>query len=84
MKNLLQEKYNKHKKDKIIEEWNKYIEIDANFRKAATNLQVVNDGAPFPSWYSTSLIKILVQISEIQKPILESILQRLNEVILEA
>lgn len=81
MKKLLQKGYNK---DEIVEDWKNYIEVENNLMKATQTLKVIHDGQPFPSWYNTSLIKLLLQLVEIQKPLLEILLQKLNEVLLEA
>ncbi|XP_051168863.1 Fanconi anemia group D2 protein-like [Leptopilina boulardi] len=81
MKKLLQRGYNK---EEISEGWKDFIDNDNNLKKATQDLKVIHDGQPFPSWYNTSLIKLLLQIAEIQKPLLEHLLQKLNEVILEA
>lgn len=84
MKKLLQSVDSKHNKDDIVLEWKHFIDNEADLRKAVTNLKVVNNETPFPSWFDTSLIKLLLRVSEIQKPLIETLLQKLNEVILEA
>ncbi|XP_033215963.1 Fanconi anemia group D2 protein isoform X2 [Belonocnema kinseyi] len=84
MKKILESKDSRHNKDDIMEEWKHFIDNEAYLRKAITNLKVVNNQTPFPSWFDTSLIKLLLRVSEIQKPLIQILLQKLNEVILEA
>ena len=84
MKKLLQSEDSRYKKDEIAAEWKSYIWNETNLKKAITNMIVVNDEKPFPSWFDTSLVKLLLKISEIQQPLLENLLLKLNEVILEA
>lgn len=81
MRKLLEKGY---KKEEISADWKNFIDVDNNLKKATQDLKVVDDGQPFPSWYNTSLIKLVLQIAEIQKPFLSHLLTRLNEVVLEA
>lgn len=82
MKELLNLK--KYKKIELITLMEKYFENEQNFKNALIDMELFIDGEISNILYSSSLIKILLQVSELHPEIYNSLLSKLNEAVLIA
>ncbi|XP_003402300.2 Fanconi anemia group D2 protein [Bombus terrestris] len=82
MKELLNSK--KYKKDELITLMEKYFENEENLKNALSDMELLIDGEVSNVLHSSSLIKILLQVSELYPEIYSSLLSKLNEAILIA
>lgn len=82
MKELLNTK--KYKKDELITLMEKYFENEENLKNALSNMELLIDGEVSNVLHSSSLIRILLQVSELYPEIYSSLLSKLNEAILIA
>lgn len=82
MKELLNSK--KYNKIELITLMEKYFENEKNFKNALIDMELFIDGEISNILYSSSLIKILLQIPELHPEIYNSLLLKLNEAVLIA
>lgn len=82
MKELLNSK--KYKKIELITLMEKYFENEQNFKNALIDMELFIDGEISNILYSSSLIKILLQVSELHPEIYNSLFSKLNEAVLIA
>ncbi|XP_043521887.1 Fanconi anemia group D2 protein homolog isoform X2 [Frieseomelitta varia] len=82
MKELLNSK--KYKKDEMITLMEKYFENEENLKNALSDMELLIDGEVSNILHSSSLIKILLQVSELHPEIYSNLLSKLNEAVLIA
>ncbi|KZC11603.1 PREDICTED: Fanconi anemia group D2 protein homolog [Dufourea novaeangliae] len=82
MKTLLTSK--KYKKEELISLMEKYFENEQNLENALSDMEIFINNTVSNVLHSSSLIKILLQISELHPEIYSSLLIKLNESILMA
>ncbi|KOX76250.1 Fanconi anemia group D2 protein like protein [Melipona quadrifasciata] len=82
MKELLNSK--KYKKDEVITLMEKYFENEENFKNALSDMELLIDGEVSNILHSSSLIKILLQVSGLHPEIYSNLLSKLNEAVLIA
>ncbi|XP_029048341.1 Fanconi anemia group D2 protein homolog isoform X1 [Osmia bicornis bicornis] len=82
MKELLNSR--KYEKQKIISLMEKYFENEQNLENALTDMELFVNDQVSKVLHSSSLIKILLQVSELHPEIYSSLLSKLNEAVLIA
>lgn len=82
MKELLNSR--KYEKQKIISLMEKYFENEQNLENALTDMELFVNDQVSNVLRSSSLIKILLQVSELHPEIYSSLLSKLNEAVLIA
>ncbi|XP_076619726.1 fancd2 isoform X1 [Colletes latitarsis] len=80
MRELLNSK--KYEKTKLIDLMEKYFENEQNFENALINMELFVNNEVSHVLHNSSLIKILLQVSELHPEIYSSLLTKLNESIL--
>lgn len=82
MKSLLQSKI--YRKEELISLMEKYFENEENLENALTDMEIYVNNEVSNVLHSSSLVKILLQVSELHPEIYSSLLTKLNESVLVA